>query len=1089
MRDEPGRALAETSAAEAERLAALAAYGILDTPPERGFEDIVLLARSLCRAPVALVSLVDRDRQWFKARSGFDPCQTPMEQSVCAHALGQTDLLVIPDLTLDERTCDNTLVTGEPHLRFYAGAPLVTQAGQVLGTLCVLDHVARPEGLTPGEVEGLRALSHQVMSQLELRRALAERDKALLQKREGDRHHRMILDSAVDHAILSLDASGRITAWSRGAEALLGWRESEMLGASVERLFSVEDKGAGAPAADLALARAEGRALREGWRPRRDGSRFFASSETRPLVTEAGEPSGWLMILRDLTRERRREHRLALLAEASAALLSAPAAGDVLRPILAAGAELIGFDECCMFDIAPDGCHLHLTHGIGLDPDAEERLARTAMEWPLCGIVAQSAEPVVLSGLLDSDDPRHAIAREMRFDGYAGFPILSQGRASGVISFTRRSPEPFDHETLAFFATVARFMSVARERIDAEEQLRASERKWRELFEELQEGFVLGRLVRDSEGRVVDWRYEAVNRAWSELTGLSAEAAVGRTVRELFPLLGPEWVSGVASAVEEHTSVRFVRTIQAMGRTFEGMVQPSGADGFTALFMEVTDRIRTQARRDALAGLGDLLLRGEDEAGLLIGAAEAVGGALEVARVSYRGVASDGTLAGGQEWRRDGVASAADRAAEGESLSRSLEALARGRAVTVENGPAPGLPEGAGGRGHAFIRHPVIEGGRLVAVLEIADTQPRRWTGEELAFVAEAAARIRAAVERNRVEALLRDNERRLQTLVQTLPVGVLLAEAKSGRVIAGNRRMDAILGRPASSVLAPGGDHLFLAFDGEGRRIEPSACPLPRILKGEAERATLEMQLQRPDGSRVWIEVIGEAIRDATGRLRGAVLCASEIEDRKRAEAQQRILTRELSHRLKNTLAVVQSIATQTLRSASDVETARATLSQRIQALSHAHEILLIGQHDAGSLEAIVRGAVRVHEPGERISFEGPPVLIGSRAALALALIANELSTNAVKYGALSAPEGRIEVRWRIEAEGPDGQPLLDFRWTETGGPPVVAPARKGFGTRLVGMGLTASPGGAVDLDYDPAGLRCRITAPLNDLVLDEET
>ncbi|RZI58517.1 MAG: GAF domain-containing protein, partial [Zymomonas sp.] len=112
--------------ADDARLSALASYGILDTPPEEGFDDIVMLAAQSCGTPVALVSLVDRDRQWFKARIGFEPCETPLGESVCAHALQQTDLLVIPDLAADPRTADNPLVAGEPHLRFYAGAPLAT---------------------------------------------------------------------------------------------------------------------------------------------------------------------------------------------------------------------------------------------------------------------------------------------------------------------------------------------------------------------------------------------------------------------------------------------------------------------------------------------------------------------------------------------------------------------------------------------------------------------------------------------------------------------------------------------------------------------------------------------------------------------------------------------------------------------------------------------------------------------------------------------------------------------------------------------------------------------------------------------------
>ncbi|MDP4027309.1 GAF domain-containing protein [Methylobacterium sp. NEAU 140] len=162
---------------DAARLDALADFAILDTPAEAGFDGIVQLACQLCNVPVALVSLVAEDRQWFKARVGFPPCETDLNSSVCAHALAQPDaLLIIPDLTTDPRTAANPLVTGDPFIRFYAGAPLRTASGLVLGSLCVIDKVARPKGLTASQVNGLRLLAEQVMSQLELRRAVTQRD-------------------------------------------------------------------------------------------------------------------------------------------------------------------------------------------------------------------------------------------------------------------------------------------------------------------------------------------------------------------------------------------------------------------------------------------------------------------------------------------------------------------------------------------------------------------------------------------------------------------------------------------------------------------------------------------------------------------------------------------------------------------------------------------------------------------------------------------------------------------------------------------------------------------------------------------------
>ncbi|WP_238193570.1 GAF domain-containing protein [Methylobacterium frigidaeris] len=164
---------------EAARLNALSSYNILDTPPEPAFDDIAMLASQACDTPIALVSLLDADRQWFKARVGLDACETPLNQSVCVHALKQRNTLVIPDLLHDERTSHSPLVTADPYLRFYAGARLENPNGVALGTLCVVDKLPRPEGLSEAQANALKALAGQVVAQLELRRAIMERDRAL----------------------------------------------------------------------------------------------------------------------------------------------------------------------------------------------------------------------------------------------------------------------------------------------------------------------------------------------------------------------------------------------------------------------------------------------------------------------------------------------------------------------------------------------------------------------------------------------------------------------------------------------------------------------------------------------------------------------------------------------------------------------------------------------------------------------------------------------------------------------------------------------------------------------------------------------
>ncbi len=166
---------------ESQRLEALQACKLLDTEPEKAFDDIAHLAAHICQTPIALVSLIDAERQWFKAKVGLDASQTHRNLAFCAHAILQKDLLIVPDALADARFADNPLATGEPYVRFYAGVPLTTADGFPLGTLCVIDHV--PRSLTPEQISALKTLADQVMRQIELRRSLSELERIAVIRR------------------------------------------------------------------------------------------------------------------------------------------------------------------------------------------------------------------------------------------------------------------------------------------------------------------------------------------------------------------------------------------------------------------------------------------------------------------------------------------------------------------------------------------------------------------------------------------------------------------------------------------------------------------------------------------------------------------------------------------------------------------------------------------------------------------------------------------------------------------------------------------------------------------------------------------
>lgn len=199
-------------------------------------------------------------------------------------------------------------------------------------------------------------------------------------------------------------------------------------------------------------------------------------------------------------------------------------------------------------------------------------------------------------------------------------------------------------------------------------------------------------------------------------------------------------------------------------------------------------------------------------------------------------------------------------------------------------------------------------------------------------------------------------------------------------------------------------------------------------------------------------------------------------VEELDRAQARQRVLNEELSHRLKNTLSLVQALATQTLKGVSERDAVRA-FERRLFALSKAHDVLLQDDWKAAPISTVVEGVLSLHDDASRIEVAGPDVDLGPKATLSLSMILHEMATNAAKYGALCGETGRISLTWAIEPEE-DG-PMLAVTWAERGGPAVTEPRRRGFGSRLILTGLVGS--GGVDLRYLPEGLYAEFRAPLS--------
>ncbi|KZD20422.1 MEDS domain-containing protein [Tardiphaga robiniae] len=237
-----------------------------------------------------------------------------------------------------------------------------------------------------------------------------------------------------------------------------------------------------------------------------------------------------------------------------------------------------------------------------------------------------------------------------------------------------------------------------------------------------------------------------------------------------------------------------------------------------------------------------------------------------------------------------------------------------------------------------------------------------------------------------------------------------------------------------------------------------------------------VEYRVKQLDGSWRWLSAWGLVEFEGEGPQRKPVAIAGASRDLtklKQSEELQRLLLNELNHRIKNTLATIQAITSQTLRSARDLPSAREALSRRICSLAEVHDLLTVRAWTGANLTDVVRRALDAFTPSQ-VETSGSPIEISPKHALALSLALHELATNAIKYGALSRPEGRVGVGWTV-SEG-----ILHLDWEESGGPPVAPPTRKGFGSRLLEEFVVRDLDGSTQLNFDVSGVRCNITARL---------
>ncbi|GAB6842934.1 PAS domain S-box-containing protein [Methylorubrum rhodinum] len=994
---EPGNGRDSSCTGEAARLRALDRYRLLDTPRERDFDDIAEAAADLCETPIAVVNLVGDGRQFFKAEVGLGVRETPLETSFCRQALLQEEFLCVPDATLDPRFEGNPLVTGEPGLRFYAGALIRTSEGHPVGTVCVLD--TKPHELGDRQRRGLMRLARQAMAQMELRRSLREQAEQRLL-------HERILDSATDFAIVATDPQGLVTRWNEGAERILGWTEAEMLGRTVEAFFTPEDRARDRAGTEMQLSLEHGSAPDERWHMRKDGTRFWASGEMMPLRTEAGETIGFLKILRDRTEQR----------ESAAALQASELR---YRSLVEVSPQVVWFG------------------------DAAGNVTYCNAYWyDYTGLPAGETGEASWMGVIHPD---HGEATRAAWLAAAGsgrpyeveFPLR---RADGQYRWFLSRAQPLRDADGAVRSWIGTSLDI-HERKFAEERFKT--------LTELAPAIIW---FGNPDGSL-----SYLNDRWYAYTGQTPEQALPLGWGEV---IHPDDLPGLLRVWEHARTNEILYDTEARLRR---------RDGEYRWFL-----IRAEPMRDAggtvvgwLGSDSDIHDRRQTEEELRR-AREKLHLAVEAAGT---GVFDFDLVSNELNW---------------DARLRSFYGLAPDAPVDLAVHLARVHPDDHAGADEA-VRAAVDPAGDGVYDITYRTVAPEdgteRWVSAKGQTLFEDGRPVRLigfardVTESRRAEQALRETEERYRLASRATNDAIWDWDLATNHVL-WNEALGEAHGY-APDAVEPNGDWWIGHIHPDDRaRIDAS---IHAVIDGTGTAWSDEYRFLRADGSYADILDRGYVIRDAAGRAVRMIGAMLDISERKRAEEHQRLLTGELQHRVKNTLALVQAMASQTFRDAPDLGAAREAFAARLISLGRAHDILTQSSWTEAPIAEVVDGALAVHRgaAASRIRASGPNVPLAAKPALALALALHELATNAAKYGALSNDSGSVDLRWHVVHEG--GAPRFCLTWSEQGGPPILAqPSRRGFGSRLIERSFAAEVGGGVKLTYAPTGLTCRLEASL---------
>jgi PAS domain S-box-containing protein len=438
---------------ETARLDALQRYAILDTLPEQEFDDLSRLAALICGTPIAMVSLVDADRQWFKSKVGLDASETPRNIAFCAHAILQPDVMVVPDALADERFRNNPLVTREPHVRFYAGAPLITQEGYALGTLCVMDRV--PRNLSPEQKDALRALGNLVVTQLELRRSVADLSKAIRERRLTEEELDQLFTLSLDMLCIA-GFDGYFKRINPAWEKVLGISTKELLSKPYNEFVHPDDR---------AKTEAEAQKIDEGELGISFENRYrCADGSYRWLLwnaTPSMEQKLVFAVARDITQRKEAERRMSTGYAVTRVLAEAESLDAAVPFLLMSICEGLSWDVGALWRVDETADVLrcmNLWHPPNLNFPTFVKATRGATfkrGLGLPGRVWESCQPVWLPDIQEGPNfPRGSFAIAEGLHSAFAFPVRLGDHVAGVIEFFTRQSRKLEPDLMEMFDSI-----------------------------------------------------------------------------------------------------------------------------------------------------------------------------------------------------------------------------------------------------------------------------------------------------------------------------------------------------------------------------------------------------------------------------------------------------------------------------------------------------------------------------------------------------------------------------------------------------------------------------------------------------------